>query len=316
MALILAYIIPFQLFIFAYAVIGPLHYLTEINWLHQKAYFIGNRKWILVPIVLAFLFGLPEILSLIDLKSISWFRPEWITASYTWINGCIWVALLAAFGWVFLPRTSWRIVLVLTGLISVFWLKAFPVYNIWIGLLVPTLIHVYFFTLIFMAYGAVKNASRIGLLSCVLMIGIPIGIWLIPVTINTQLLDSVKALYLQNNFHVLNATMGKVLGYADGTTFFFFEPAYYKMQVFIAFAYLYHYLNWFSKTGVIGWHRSLNQQKVIYVVSIWILFLGLVAYNYQLAVTLLLTLSLLHVFLEFPLNFISIRGLVHELKRL
>ncbi|MCB9319005.1 MAG: hypothetical protein H6570_06970 [Lewinellaceae bacterium] len=126
----------------------------------------------------------------------------------------------------------------------------------------------------------------------------------------------MKALYLQNNFHVLNATMGKVLGYADGTTFFFFEPAYYKMQVFIAFAYLYHYLNWFSKTGVIGWHRSLNQQKVIYVVSIWILFLGLVAYNYQLAVTLLLTLSLLHVFLEFPLNFISIRGLVHELKRL
>ena len=29
-----AYALPFEVFLFAYAVLGPLHYLTEISWLH------------------------------------------------------------------------------------------------------------------------------------------------------------------------------------------------------------------------------------------------------------------------------------------
>jgi hypothetical protein len=28
-----AYVFPFELFLFSYAVLGPLHYLTEISWL-------------------------------------------------------------------------------------------------------------------------------------------------------------------------------------------------------------------------------------------------------------------------------------------
>src|SRR3979409_1123704 len=38
-ACILAYLIPFELFLFSYAVLGPLHYLTEISWLHDRKYF-------------------------------------------------------------------------------------------------------------------------------------------------------------------------------------------------------------------------------------------------------------------------------------
>lgn len=312
-SLLLAYMIPFQLFIFAYAIIGPLHYLTEINWLHRKAYFIGNRRWIVLPVSLAIVFGIPQLLSLNAFQSVPWISKGWIDVGFTWINGCIWLALIAAFGWVFLPKASWRITLLIAGVVSVFWLRNLQTYNIWIGLLVPTLIHVYLFTLLFMAYGSLKNKSKAGWISCTLLFCVPFLIWLLPVTIDNQILDSLKQIFQQNNFHVLNATMGRVLGYADGTTFYFFEKPYYKMQVFIAFAYLYHYLNWFSKTSVIGWHRSLDQQKVIYLATIWILMVGLVIYNYQLAVTLLLTLSVLHVFLEFPLNFISIRGLIQEL---
>ena len=58
---LLAYFFPFELFLFSYAVLGPLHYLTEISWLHDRNYFIeakrvrrARRAWlILVMITLA-----------------------------------------------------------------------------------------------------------------------------------------------------------------------------------------------------------------------------------------------------------------------
>lgn len=43
-----AYALPFELFLFSYAVLGPLHYMTQICWLHDRAYFTRDtrgRKW-------------------------------------------------------------------------------------------------------------------------------------------------------------------------------------------------------------------------------------------------------------------------------
>ncbi|HEX3468532.1 MAG TPA: hypothetical protein VHT05_10670, partial [Candidatus Elarobacter sp.] len=37
---IAAYAFPFELFLFSYAVLGPLHYLTEISWLRDRGYFV------------------------------------------------------------------------------------------------------------------------------------------------------------------------------------------------------------------------------------------------------------------------------------
>lgn len=41
-----AFIYPFELFVFSYAVLGPLHYLTEISWLHDRNFFAqsGHKK--------------------------------------------------------------------------------------------------------------------------------------------------------------------------------------------------------------------------------------------------------------------------------
>jgi hypothetical protein len=36
---IVAVFIPLELFLFSYAVLGPLHYLTEINWLNKNDFF-------------------------------------------------------------------------------------------------------------------------------------------------------------------------------------------------------------------------------------------------------------------------------------
>src|SRR5687768_11642434 len=41
---ILAYILTLEVFHYSYAVLGPLHYLTEISWLHQKNYFVPKVK--------------------------------------------------------------------------------------------------------------------------------------------------------------------------------------------------------------------------------------------------------------------------------
>src|ERR1039458_6383144 len=40
----LAYVIPFELFLFSYAVLGPLHYLTEITWLKKRDCFTNGKK--------------------------------------------------------------------------------------------------------------------------------------------------------------------------------------------------------------------------------------------------------------------------------
>src|SRR5262245_146169 len=39
-----AFCYPFELFLVAYAVLGPLHYLTQISWLHSRGYFTSGRR--------------------------------------------------------------------------------------------------------------------------------------------------------------------------------------------------------------------------------------------------------------------------------
>ena len=54
---ILAFILPFELFLFSYAVLGPLHYLTEIGWLHKKNYYTkGKYDFVFLTILCALVF--------------------------------------------------------------------------------------------------------------------------------------------------------------------------------------------------------------------------------------------------------------------
>ncbi|MDB3905611.1 hypothetical protein N9335_03965, partial [Crocinitomicaceae bacterium] len=80
---------------------------------------------------------------------------------------------------------------------------------------------------------------------------------------------------------------------------------------FIAFAYLYHYLNWFSKTEVIRWHK-VPKIRFIGVISLWLVACGLYAYDYAIGLSFLFFLSFTHVLLEFPLNVTSIIGIGKE----
>ena len=58
-AAILAFNLPFELFLFSYAILGPLHYLTEIGWLHQRNYFATGKRDYFILILKKGLMSLP-----------------------------------------------------------------------------------------------------------------------------------------------------------------------------------------------------------------------------------------------------------------
>jgi hypothetical protein len=84
---------------------------------------------------------------------------------------------------------------------------------------------------------------------------------------------------------------------------------------FIAFAYTYHYLNWFSKTSVIRWHE-VGVKRLAAIGALWLASVGLFAYDYTLGFKFLFCLSVMHVYLEFPLNHLSIIGAFREVRLL
>ena len=143
-----------------------------------------------------------------------------------------------------------------------------------VGLLIPTIIHVYVFTVLFMVYGAKRDKNMFSIINVFLVLLLPLSLLFIDVNIfNYKFSEVVKENYLSNNFHVLNANLAQLFGVYEDLKFFFYEKIDLKIQIFISFAYIYHYLNWFSKTTIIGWHKQLNFKKSIIILLLWIAIL-------------------------------------------
>lgn len=70
----------------------------------------------------------------------------------------------------------------------------------------------------------------------------------------------------------------------------FTTNAGFVIMRFIAFAYTYHYLNWFSKTSVIKWHL-VPKKVLIGTIAIWLISISLYIYDYTLGLTVLFFLS-------------------------
>ncbi|MEM9679715.1 MAG: hypothetical protein AAF901_05275 [Bacteroidota bacterium] len=310
-SLALAYIFPFELFLIVYAILGPLHYLTEINWIRDKSYFVKNKNWAYLALGCALIIALPAIFKLSWFESstnavLSFLREELPKIT----NGFIFMALVMAYVFLFIPNKKVRYIVIGISIVLAIVAKNLSVYNIWIGIFLPTIIHVYVFTLLFMWYGNLKTHHKIGYLNVALLAAVPIIISIIGVSSGDyEFSNTVKETIVGNRFHVLNANISKLLGLTDGTTFFFYEVIDLKIQMMIAFAYTYHYLNWFSKTTVIGWHKKLTTKKSLVIVILWIISVLLYVYDYKTGLALLLMLSLIHVFLEFPLNILSVKSI-------
>jgi hypothetical protein len=125
----------------------------------------------------------------------------------------------------------------------------------------------------------------------------------------------VKDVFVQSGFDGLNYNIYKILYPMEGKRFIVDSALGLKIQSLIAFAYTYHYLNWFSKTSIIKWHQ-VSKLKLSITVLMWIGSVGLYLYNYRVGLLTLFFVSMIHVFLEFPLNIRSITGIGEELKKI
>ncbi len=321
-AFVLAIQLPFKLFLFAYAVLGPLHYLTEIHWLDQKNYFSNTKKSIWGLVLLSILICLaPCLNALASLSIFSFLKPllstDFIQFLFRHSSSFLFVGFLLAI----LAHQLQKPSQIATGF-ALFCLMALLLhqsafYVTLFGVLLPTVIHVFVFTLLFMWYGALKSKSFMGKLNVCLLIVLSFLISKLDIHPKSIALSSeVKQNFIDSSFiHVHR-------GFAEFFNINNFNNKQYillstngiKIQIFLAFAYTYHYLNWFSKTSIIKWHK-IKRSGLMITLALWACSVILYYINYKLGFMALLFLSMLHVFLEFPLNVMSIKSIFkHYLK--
>lgn len=309
LSVFLAYLLPFRLFLFSYAILGPLHYLTEINWLNEKKYFEPRVPWLWLGLFVVGFLTLPKLSAQIGLLS----YPV-LGSLIIWMdslsNELLFLSLWVAFSLAFLQSNKGILVSLIVGVGITLLARSNQLWVILVALLIPTLIHVYIFTMLFMLYGALKSKSTIGYANTGLMLLAPLAFALIDADGSFyNFSDWVKTTVVENRFHILSIELGKMIGVSDGSSFMFYGGWELKVQRFIAFAYVYHYLNWFSKTSLIGWSNGIRGHKAFIIVALWLAFASVFLIDYRAGFMTAIGLSFLHVVLEFPLNAISIKGI-------
>ena len=299
-----AFAAPFKLFLFVYAVLGPLHYLTEISWLHDRDYFAPRptaRRWWLALVAVAMLVLMYGYVSN-DLLQ----RP----VSPTFEIGLMYLVFLTAplLLWVRHPMNAVALVAVAaTGLLLFSSARAYAL----LAYFIVTIVHVLIFTAAFVLQGALKNRSRWAMFS-LLVFAACVGSVLL-FDIRPLVVASTQVRRVYSFFEPLNVQLMSLSG-AKGAGVYDSHGGVAVMRL-IAFAYTYHYLNWFSKTSIIRWHE-VPKRRLAAIVAAWIGAVAVYMYDYTLGLSLLYMVSLLHVLLEFPLNHKSFAGIAEGLRGL
>ncbi|MCW5908737.1 MAG: hypothetical protein KIS94_12815 [Chitinophagales bacterium] len=299
LACVAAFAVPFEMFLFSYAVLGPLHYLTEIGWLHKRNYFAtGKNDYLLLIAFCVLLFMFTFI----------------FTEHSRLATVFIFVAFFFSLGTVLFKNFFAKLGFVALAFVVGAAVQNAPSFVYLIGVFLPTLIHVFLFTGLFILYGALKNKSVTGIASLVVFAVCAISFFLLHPNIEFYKVTAYAEKALQESgFIQLNKSIIEIFKLGQFTRENVFESnTGLGIMRFIAFAYTYHYLNWFSKTQVIKWHE-VPKNQLAFIVVLWILSVALYAYDYYIGLVALYFLSMLHVLLEFPLNYRSVIGIGEEI---
>lgn len=287
---------PFETLLLAYAVLGPLHYLTEISWLHDRNYFLPRRRdvWPLMigGLVLIVAVGLVANADKSALRS----AIE---------HGALFVLFGFALVLVLTP-TWWKRLLALAALApACYWLAREARFADSLAEYLPTIIHVYVFTGLFMLLGWLRRpgADSAGALAVYLLC--PPLLLLAPADWSAAASGWAETAFVGTLSAINDLILGDA-GYAIDRDQLTTHPASVLVTRVLALAYLYHYLNWFSKVELIGWARVSPTRGAI-IVALWVFAVGFYFLDYALGFMLLLILSFMHVVLEFPLNHRSFR---------
>jgi hypothetical protein len=309
-----AYARPFELFLAAYAFLGPLHYLTEISWLHDRNYYTRGKYDYLVLIALA------VVVTVVITRIIPGI-PDWVRLSTTYIAfGGALVFVLVGKLW---PRLICYAVLIATSglVIRVDFLRSL------FDVLLPTIVHVFVFTGLFILIGALKSRSVSGIGSLVVFCLCALSFFCLGTNGNAgNVVAPVHKIYgafAQLNYSLMTSFSQQDLSVPGNAVQFiifvnyglYHSPLALAIMRLIAFAYTYHYLNWFSKTSIIQWH-NIPRSRFIGIIVIWIASIGAFLWNYQFGLRWFFFLSFTHVLLEFPLNHLTIISIGKEFKKM
>lgn len=274
---LLAHLFPEATFLGAYAILGPAHYLTEISWLHDRKYFVGRPGlWITVALVVLMVMLV---------------RPHTPAAAgllFALIGGLIASGIAMPFS-----------MMALTVIGSAFVGSAGVIFGwvavIAVAILIPTLLHVFAFTAMFMVNGALRTRRWIDWLP-------PLALAL--ATASFLLLPTVD---LGHGRFLNTVTQGfsNLFAQLSGPG----RSIELRLVGFVGFAYAYHYANWFLKTGLLGWHR-VSQWRLVMIASAWLVMMYAYTQDILLGLLISLPLSLGHVLLELPLNVMTARRLL------
>ncbi|NYE30717.1 hypothetical protein HDE78_003694 [Rhodanobacter sp. K2T2] len=273
---VLAHVLPATTWLGAYAVLGPAHYLTEISWLHDRKYFVSRpRLWIITALaVLMIMLVRPN-------------QPE--------ADG-VFCALLGG-----LVAAGLGMSMVVTVLVTAFsagigmaGAKLGWGFVLAVVVLVPTLIHVFAFTTMFMLAGASRTRQTKDCLPLAAL-GLAAASFLLLPTVDLG--DGSFLKTAEKSFPRLLELLS-VPGHGVAL----------RLVGFLGFAYAYHYVNWFLKTGLLGWHR-VSSTRLVLLASAWAVVMFAYAQSIVVGLLVSLPLSLGHVLLELPLNMRTVRGL-------
>jgi hypothetical protein len=299
-----AFAAPFHLFLFVYAVLGPLHYLTEISWLHDREYFAPRkapRRWWLLLVGVAMLVLMYGYVSNDLLR-----RPVAPTLEI----GMMYLVFLTAplLLWVRHPVNAIALAIAVAAGLALF--SSARSYAL-LAYFIITIVHVLVFTGAFVLQGALRSRSRWSMISLGVFVACIAAVFIVEAAPLLAATAAVRGVY--SFFEPLNLQL-MALFRSGGEGIYDTHGALAVMRL-IAFAYTYHYLNWFSKTSIIRWH-DVPRKRLTAIVAIWVAAVAIYAHDYTLGLSLLYMLSLLHVLLEFPLNHKTFAGIAAELRGL
>jgi hypothetical protein len=315
---IVAFVLPFELFLFSYAVLGPLHYLTEMSWLQKRQFFTPGKRDYLVLAAMAFVIMFPALFKLaysffaekdIANRTVYSDSARLFLRRATSVSKVMIFVTFATAATIVLVRNRWKRIMAV-ALIIVFGLlfRSEAFITIIFALFLPTLIHVFIFTGAFILLGAMREKSGSGYLSLLIFAGCATALLLMQYTPPGQpgryVIESYEAGFAKLNRQIFDTFLHR----QDPGNDIYFSGAGLVITRFIAYAYTYHYLNWFSKTTVIKWHL-VSTPSLVVIVLLWAASLILYLTNYRTGLAALYFLSLLHVIFEFPLNIQSFRDI-------
>jgi hypothetical protein len=282
-ALALTYLVPFELLLLAYVVLGPAHYATEISWLHDRKYFLPRRS------IAPGLAAVALVAAIID--------------NATWFGFVMWTAFVVCA--LMLATSVLQAMVLFIGAIA---LTAFMLANGTLGvlgILLPTLIHVSLFTLVFMVLGAFRSGQRVQWVLVAIYLAAIALILVMPPTAAT--LFPAFARTANEYFALVAPALGRLFGIPELTLD-------HRIVSLLAFVYTYHYLNWFIKAEVIRW-ADISRGRLALVATASAASTALYFYDYAYGFSVLLAFSLAHVVLEFPLNSLALRQLAEAIRR-